>query len=786
MAVDWLPEPGQTLDERYELAEQIGVGPTGAVYAAKRLEDGQEVVLKVFHPDLFAGQVRGPNTMRLQRARLMNAPGLITLEEIDVREGSAFVVMPRIDSVTLPEWVTREGQLSEERIRSLVQAVGATLEVIHQLGVHGDVKPSNIYVADDDSVIVSDPWFLEGLAGIRDAAGLAPRADAWLAPEQSEGLWQERPETDIYRLAMLAGWLLTGAEVEGGRSLREQGVSCSEELDAVFMRATQVDPGERFGQVRDFLDALPAVGWLPDAAAKGEPAKADHEALEGIDPLAETIGQGVASPLASEANTTAEAQFLDEEQAVDLSDDPADETLEDATPGPAEAEGGDGADSDAEDEEDPAATRVLRQESLESGSEEPVEPALEADPQPEPEVEAEVASADVPPADEPAESGADEFETVVGADIAQSLDALADSSSPAPPAEGPERFATVRDVPEATLPELQPEEGPGDADLSMTRKQPAPELAPHWRTNPIMIIGPAMLVLSLIVALSVLNKIQDDRKSAAAHTSVGEASEKAAPQPTSPAPGQPAEALPAKAASSSASSPPSPGSKPAPAPTPPKSDEATGKSEPSESANEAAEDGARPDPGATTKDGPVTANGDDYRSLKCPPNMIRVRRSKKKAAGATESKMEVWCIDRYEFPGKGRTPRTGVGVVKAERLCAERGYRLCTRREWGIACGGKYPYKGEYDPDACNSAAPGPTPRSVKPAGSKLRCVSGWGAYDMVGNVAEWTSDGKVNGGSARGDAEGGTCYRSIPRKSGGSDVGFRCCAEPTRTEPPK
>ena len=166
--------------------------------------------------------------------------------------------------------------------------------------------------------------------------------------------------------------------------------------------------------------------------------------------------------------------------------------------------------------------------------------------------------------------------------------------------------------------------------------------------------------------------------------------------------------------------------------------------------------------------------------------MIKVRRAPRKTDGASERKMAVWCIDRYEFPGKGRTPRTGVDVEKAQALCAEAGKRLCTRREWGVACGGKYPYKGEFDPDACNSAAPGPTARSLKPSGSKLRCVSGWGAYDMVGNVAEWTSEGKINGGSAKGDAAGGTCYRSVPRESGGSDVGFRCCAEPSPMESPK
>jgi len=176
----------------------------------------------------------------------------------------------------------------------------------------------------------------------------------------------------------------------------------------------------------------------------------------------------------------------------------------------------------------------------------------------------------------------------------------------------------------------------------------------------------------------------------------------------------------------------------------------------------------------------------DPKAVTCRDSMIKIRRAKKSTPPVDPPVYAVWCIERYEFPGKGRTPRTNVSQEKAAALCAKRDARLCTRSEWRIACGGKYPYKGEFDPSTCNSAAPGPTARPIKPAGSKLRCRSGWGAYDMVGNVSEWTADGHVIGGSARGDAERGTCYRSVPRKAGGSDVGFRCCADPTPTETKK
>lgn len=782
MAVDWLPEPGEILDERYRLGDQIGVGPTGAVYAATRLLDDHPVVVKVFHPELFEGQVRGPNSMRLQRARLMRAPGLVTLEEIDVREGSAFVVMPRIESLTLADWLEANGPLDLGRIVELTQTVGLTLETIHQLGVHGDVKPSNLYVSAAGDVLLSDPWFLEGLAGIRDAAGLAPRADAWLAPEQMSGTWQERPETDIYRLAMLIGWLLNGGVVEGGSSLVEQGVSVPESLDAVFVRATQVEPGERFGQVRDFLDALCAVELPDEASPEGSGEVADRQEVTA-DPLGSTTDSDYGSALEVGVTMTQGAEVLRGYPPIAMTEDPADETLEDASPKVLDQEDPPG----GEDElvEDPAATSVLRPGAA---VEEPVDlEASEAAPSGALTEESEGQHFERTPIEEVGDAPDDQMGPALDSLIHEEAAGERRSVEPDKVEDnGPLRDETERDVPGAVesltasmaVGSAHETDGGEDEPLSNTRKQVAPERDASWRTNPIMLIGPVMFVLSLFVALMVLDTVQDRRHTAAAiapplldsptktsaptlqrasqQTGPGATGSTAAAPPNEPPAGVAQTRAEAGAPSKPpAAAPPEPGTVEDPLVKPATPDEADSES-----------------PGET-----------GYRSLQCPANMIRVRRASKSQRGRGSSEMEVWCIDRYEFPGKGRTPRAGVGVVKAERLCAERGQRLCTRREWSVACGGKYPYKGEFDPDACNSAAPGPTPRSVKPSGSKLRCVSGWGAYDMVGNVAEWTSDGKVNGGGARGDAEGGTCYRSVPRKSGASDVGFRCCAEPSRTE---
>jgi serine/threonine protein kinase len=775
VGADWLPKPGDTLDERFELAEQIGLGPTGAVFVATRIEDAASVVVKIFHPDLFSGHVRGPNTIRLQRARMMKGDGLVTLEEIEVREGFAFVVMPPVGGTPLASWLQTAGELDEARIRRIVDAVGGALETIHQLGVHGDIKPSNIFVDAQGDVKVSDPWFLEGLAGIRTAEGLAPRAQAWLAPEQKEGTWQERPETDVYRLALLLAWLLAGRTVEGGRSLREQGVSCSDAIDQAFQRATIRDPGERFGQIRAFLEAL---GETPDDAAGAE--------IRSIDPLGLTVDSGSDVPIVGDDPTSEEAVLVEDAPESD------------------------------------AATRMLRTDSVDKAPEsedkapESEDEAPESeDEAPESEVEASMGGAsivvstgeviEVTPADMPAISEDLAGQSVIDAVIELPSEAPLEVESETVPGDRPKpsENRTMREVP-----------GPGSAraldaaraaaasddpsparegdelgqDMSLTRKQSGLDPQASWRTNPIIVIGPLLLLLSLVFAVTVLNRVLDRRMSASA-MGTGAAGSPTAAEGTKETladstPANPSNSRPAAADATTAADSANPDAGTAAAAVPAPDALASGDGVGNDTANPS-------DAAAPKGDAPPTAvagikETTDPKSVQCPGTMIRIRRPQKPVVVGADKIYDVWCIDRYEFPGKNRTPRTGVGLARAQGLCEVRGGRLCTRTEWRVACGGKYPYKGEFDPEACNSAAPGPTARAVKPSGSKLRCRSGWGAYDMVGNVAEWTADGRANGGSARNDAEGGTCYRSLPRRSGGADVGFRCCADPTATETKK
>jgi formylglycine-generating enzyme required for sulfatase activity len=172
-----------------------------------------------------------------------------------------------------------------------------------------------------------------------------------------------------------------------------------------------------------------------------------------------------------------------------------------------------------------------------------------------------------------------------------------------------------------------------------------------------------------------------------------------------------------------------------------------------------------------------------------------------------------FCIDRYEWPNRpGDNPRVFVDWHEAKKLCAADGKRLCRRSEWILACEGPkrlpYPWGFVRQPSPCNidrAAIPFDLPammdertRDLELArlwqadriGTHPDCVSSFGAYDMSGNVDEWTDNAADNARTKYPSTLNGgywgpvrdTC-RLTTRKHGPSfrfyQVGFRCCADP-------
>jgi formylglycine-generating enzyme len=173
-----------------------------------------------------------------------------------------------------------------------------------------------------------------------------------------------------------------------------------------------------------------------------------------------------------------------------------------------------------------------------------------------------------------------------------------------------------------------------------------------------------------------------------------------------------------------------------------------------------------------------------------------------------------YCIDEFEYPNRrGEKPQVMVSFAEATSSCESEHKRLCTAREWTLACEGPdrmpYPHGRSRDRGACNIDLPHRFPdvealndpirvnRELErldqrmPSGSMPGCVSQFGVFDMVGNVDEWVvPDGaeEAAGLGAQTALKGGyfgpvraRCRPATPTHSRTFkfyQVGFRCCRD--------
>ena len=95
--------------------------------------------------------------------------------------------------------------------------------------------------------------------------------------------------------------------------------------------------------------------------------------------------------------------------------------------------------------------------------------------------------------------------------------------------------------------------------------------------------------------------------------------------------------------------------------------------------------------------------------------------------------------DIYAVSLPGVTPARFITWFQAQEACANARKRLPTSAEWQVAANGTPDTGGADDgTTTCNTDDLEP---GVTATGSRTGCVSARGAWDMVGNLAEWTTD---------------------------------------------
>ncbi|MGR6319339.1 serine/threonine-protein kinase [Micromonospora soli] len=205
------------LSGRYRLDDRVATGGMGDVWRATDLVLGRQVAVKVLLPAL----VSDPDFIARFRAeaRIMAAlrsPGIVQVfdcGEDELPDGSRadYLVMEFVEGEPLSKRIEAAGHLEVAETMSIVAQVAQALHAAHARGiVHRDVKPSNLLVQEDGTVVLVD----FGVARSTNVTSITstnavPGTALYMAPEQAAG----RPvsgATDIYALGAVTYCCLTG------------------------------------------------------------------------------------------------------------------------------------------------------------------------------------------------------------------------------------------------------------------------------------------------------------------------------------------------------------------------------------------------------------------------------------------------------------------------------------------------------------------------------------------------------------------------------------------------
>jgi len=285
---------------RYRVRSRLGGGGMGEVHLGEDDRLGRIVAIKAVHgadadhPELTARFLR---EARVQGQ--LEHPAIAPVYDLDWDEqGHAFFTMRRIAGDTLAHVLRelRRGNAhyvraySQRRLLAIFQQVCLAIDFAHERGViHRDLKPQNLMLGDFGEVYVMD-W---GIAKIvedeadtdkaRDTfRGIAPDDTAedqvfgtagYMAPEQIESSASADARSDVYSLGAVLFQILSLEPLHGGggreerlRSTRKGGAArpsarapsrkIAPELDAICVKATALDPADRFPSARALHDAV--------------------------------------------------------------------------------------------------------------------------------------------------------------------------------------------------------------------------------------------------------------------------------------------------------------------------------------------------------------------------------------------------------------------------------------------------------------------------------------------------------------------------------------------------
>jgi len=267
---------GETIGP-YEVLSQLGSGAMGVVYLAQDGRLGRKIALKLLPSQFTNDKDRLRRFQQEARsASALNHPNILTVYEVEQRDGLHYIATEFVDGVTLRQHMQAQRMNLDQVLNIAIQVAGA-LHAAHAAGIaHRDIKPENIMIRSDGYIKVLD----FGLAKLTESElspasaetnpGVVMGTPRYMSPEQARGLDVDL-RTDIFSLGTVIYELVTGKLPFEGETtsdviaalikdepepMRASVPDLPVEFEQVVTKALVKDRGLRYQTIAELLSAL--------------------------------------------------------------------------------------------------------------------------------------------------------------------------------------------------------------------------------------------------------------------------------------------------------------------------------------------------------------------------------------------------------------------------------------------------------------------------------------------------------------------------------------------------
>ncbi|MEU8003499.1 protein kinase [Catellatospora sp. NPDC049111] len=293
------------LNGRYRLDQRIGAGGMGEVWRATDELLGRTVAVKTVLPALADDADFARRFLAEARAMAgVRHRGVVAIHDLYHGPEGAFLVMEFVDGEPLSQVLTRYGRLAPPPALHLVGQAADALHAVHGRGiVHRDVKPGNMLVRPDGTLLLTDFGIArrDGATALT-ATGAVIGTLSYLAPEQVLG-HPATPRSDVYALGVVAYECLSGrrpftaenpfaaAMMRLNQAPPPLGPHVPAPVAALVERALAVEPGDRWADAATFGAAIAqvAAALRNGVAPATAPDAAEQTVVRQRTPLTPTL-----------------------------------------------------------------------------------------------------------------------------------------------------------------------------------------------------------------------------------------------------------------------------------------------------------------------------------------------------------------------------------------------------------------------------------------------------------------------------------------------------------------